>query len=143
MSFKFYLNGKEVKPPARVTWYFDTKPDARFESAPEKLEINERFWRKKLEIPTSAKVVIVETDRFQLQVPTAKITQEDDTVTTTATTTNNPSDNTSNNGSDLESSLPEVTETAIDSAKPKRRKKAVELPDLSTKLDNTDSTSAE
>jgi hypothetical protein len=141
MSFKFYLNGKEVKPPARITWYFDTKPDARFESAPEKLEINERFWRKKLEIPVSAKVVIVETDRFQLQVPTAKITQEDDAPI--ATTTNNPSDNTSNDGSDLESSLPEVTETLIDSAKPKRRKKAVELPDLSAKLDNTDSTSAE
>lgn len=141
MSFKFYLNGKEVKPPARVTWYFDTKPDARFESAPEKLEVNERFWRKKLEIPVSAKVVIVETDRFQLQVPTAKITQEDDAPI--ATTTNNPSDNTSNNGSDLESSLPEVTETAIDSAKPKRRKKAVELPDLSTELDNTDNPSAE
>jgi hypothetical protein len=141
MSFKFYLNGKEVKPPARVTWYFDTKPDARFESAPEKLEINERFWRKKLEIPVSAKVVIVETDRFQLQVPTAKITQEDDAPI--ATTTNNPSDNTSNDGSDLESSLPEVTETLIDSAKPKRRKKAVELPDLSTELDNTDNPSAE
>jgi hypothetical protein len=141
MSFKFYLNGKEVKPPARVTWYFDTKPDARFESAPEKLEVNERFWRKKLEIPVSAKVVIVETDRFQLQVPTAKITQEDDAPI--ATTTNNPSDNTSNDGSDLESSLPEVTETLIDSAKPKRRKKAVELPDLSTELDNTDNPSAE
>jgi hypothetical protein len=141
MSFKFYLNGKEVKPPARITWYFDTKPDARFESAPEKLEINERFWRKKLEIPVSAKVVIVETDRFQLQVPTAKITQEDDAPI--ATTTNNPSDNTSNDGSDLESSLPEVTETLIDSAKPKRRKKAVELPDLSTELDNTDNPSAE
>lgn len=141
MPFKFYLNGKEVNPPARVTWYFDTKPDARFESAPEKLEINERFWRKKLSISDSAKVVIVETDRYQLQVPTAKITQEDDAPI--ATTTNNPSNNTSNDGSDLESSLPEVTEAPIDSPKPKRRKKAVELPDLSAKLDNTDGTSAE
>jgi hypothetical protein len=141
MSFKFFKNGKEILPPARITWHFNTKPDARFESAPDKLEINANFWRKKLEIPTSATIVIVDTEHYQMQLPTAKITQEDDTLT--ASTINNPSDISSDNWTDLEPSISEDIETTDDSPKPKARRKAAKLSDLSEQLDDSDSTPTE
>jgi hypothetical protein len=141
MSFKFFKNGKEILPPARITWHFSTKPDARFESAPDKLETNANFWRKKLEIPTSATIIIVDTEHYQMQLPTAKITQEDDTLT--ASTINNPSDLSSDNWTNLEPSISEDSETDHDSPKPKRRKKTLELPDMSSELDNTDGTPTE
>ena len=139
--FKFYKNGKEVQPPRRITWFFKGREDSKFESAPEKLEINANFWRKKLGIATDVEIVFVENDGYSLDLPTAKITQEDDTITRSTTT--NTDDHVSDNGVTPEPSVSEDTETVIDTAKPKSRKKAVDVSDVPAELDNTDGTSAE
>ncbi len=47
MSFKFFKNGKEITAPRRIKWYFDIMPNSIFESAPDKVETNANFWRKK------------------------------------------------------------------------------------------------
>jgi len=140
--FKFFKDGKEVTPPRRITWFFATKPESRFESAPEKLEINANFWRKKLGIAADTEIVFAENEGYSLQVPTAKITQEDDDTTTT-TTTNNPSDIASDNGTHSESGVSESTEAVIDTTKPKSRTKAVDVSDLSSSVDNLDNSTAE
>ena len=136
--FKFFKNGKEIAPPRKIKWYFAEKPDAIFESAPDKLEINQAFWRKKLELPT-AKPVIVESPEWQMV--TEKITpiQEDDCTTTTATTTLSPDHSDGDNSTDPESSVSEGAEAPVNTVKPKARKKAAKLPDMPADLANDDS----
>jgi hypothetical protein len=139
--FKFFKNGKEVQPPRRITWHFKGHASSKFESAPEKLEINANFWRKKLGISADTEIIFVENDGYSLEVPTAKITQEDDTIT--GSTTNNTDDIVSDNGTHPESSISEDPKTAVDLTKPKSRKKAVDVSDMPAELDNLDNPTAE
>jgi len=131
--FKFYKNGKEITPPKRIKWYFKEKPDAIFESAPDKLEINQNFWRKKLEMPTAQPVYI---DSPDWQMVSEKITpiQEDDCTTTTATTTLNPSDSADHNGTHSEWSVSEDAEHSVYTPKPKAKRKAAKLSDMPGEL---------
>ena len=131
--FKFYKNGKEITPPKRIKWYFSEKPDAIFESAPDKLEINQNFWRKKLEMPTAQPVYI---DSPDWQMVSEKITpiQEDDCTTTTATTTLNPSDSADHNGTHSEWSVSEDAEHSVYTPKPKAKRKAAKLSDMPGEL---------
>ena len=131
--FKFYKNGKEITPPKRIKWYFAEKPDAIFESAPDKLEINQNFWRKKLEMPTAQPVYV---DSPDWQMVSEKITpiQEDDCTTTTATTTLNPSDSVDHNGTHSEWSVSEDAEHSVYTPKPKAKRKAAKLSDMPGEL---------
>lgn len=141
--FKFYKNGKEITPPKRIKWYFAEKPDAIFESAPDKLEINQNFWRKKLEMPTAQPVYV---DSPDWQMVSEKITpiQEDDCTTTTATTLAPESDHSDGNDStDTEFSVSESPEATVYTAKRKSGKKTPKLRDVSTDLSDDDSAAAE
>jgi len=143
MAFKFFKNGVEVTAPKRITWAFDEKPDSRFESAPEKLEINVSFWRKKLNLDKDATITILPTDGYEFELPTAEITKEEDDTTATPTAVDNSSDITSDNWTDPESGLPQITEDIIDTPKRGAKRKAVDVSDVSSELDNPNSTPAE
>ena len=137
--FKFFKNGKEINPPKRVKWYFSTKPDALFESTIEKLEINQNFWRKKLEIPTEVEIMYVEDPAFQMVSTKITQPQEDDCTTTTATTLAPESHHSDVDDSiDPEFSVSEDAEATVYTTKPKARKKTVKLSDVPTDLRNDD-----
>jgi hypothetical protein len=141
--FKFYRNGKEITPPKRIKWHFAGKPDAIFESAPEKLEINASFWRKKLEVSADAEIVFVKSDQWTMDLPKITPILEDECTTTTATTTNQPDSGIDNDGTDSEFSVSEEPEATVYTTKPKSKRKATKLPDVSAELDSLDSPDAE
>jgi hypothetical protein len=128
MSFKFFKNGKEISAPRRISWRFQGHSQV-FESAPEKLDINRNFWRRKLDIPEGTEIQIL-ADNFDIK--------QDD-----ATNISLPTDHTPHiaidNRPDLEPSIPETSEDTVDTPKRKYNRKTTELPDVSSELDNTDS----
>jgi len=133
--FKFYKNGKEITPPKRIKWHFAGKPDAIFESDPEKLEINANFWRKKLEIPAGTGIEFVANPEWQMVSTKITPIQEDDCTTTTATTTTlDPSDSADHNGTHSEWSVSEDAEHSVYTPKPKAKRKAAKLSDLPGEL---------
>jgi hypothetical protein len=140
--FKFYRNGKEITPPKRIKWYFAEKPDAIFESDPEKLEINANFWRKKLEVAADAEVVFVKSDEWTMDLPKITPVKEDECTTTTATTTNQPDHSDVDSSTSSQSDLFEDFEADVNTPKPKARKKAAKLSDVPTDLSGDDSASA-
>jgi len=125
--FKFFKNGKEISAPRRIQWRFKGYTQV-FESAPEKLDINRNFWRRKLGIAPETEIQIL-ADGFEIQ-------QEND-ATAIPLPTDHTADLAIDNGSDLESSVPETSEDTVDTPKRKYKRKTTELPDLSTELDNT------
>ena len=139
MSFKFFKNGKEITPPKRVTWYFEIKPDARFESIPEKVETNANFWRRKLGLPMDSKIVFVPNDNYIMELPTAEITKEDECDAPTQPTIDNSSDDTVHDGSAPESDLPQDAADSDDTPKPKRKSKAADVPPMPEQLADGDS----
>jgi hypothetical protein len=143
MSFKFYRNGKEITPPKRVTWYFEIKPDARFQSVPEKIEINANFWRRKLGLPMDAKIAFVPNDEYTMDLPIAQITKEDDCDTTTDTATTDVASDTIHDGSIAESDIPQVAEDPVNTDEPKPRRKASKLSAMPEQLADSDPTVTE
>jgi hypothetical protein len=141
--FKFFKNGKEINPPKRIKWYFDQKPDAQFESTLEKLEINQNYWRKQLGLGADAQPVYVESPDFKMVSEKITPIQEDECTTTTATTTLEPNHSDGNNSPDPEFSVSEGAEATVYTAKPKARKKAANVRNVSTDLSDDDSAAAE
>lgn len=132
MSFQFFKNGREISAPRRIKWRFKGHNQV-FESNPEKLDVNANFWRKKLDIPAETGIQIYE-DGFEIK---------QDDATNIPLPTPDTTDITQYDGTVTESSVPEASEDTVDTSKRKTRRKAAELSDLPTELDNTDSTSAE
>ena len=132
MSFQFFKNGVEISAPRRIKWRFQGH-DQVFESHPEKIDINANFWRKKLGIPAETGIQIYE-DGFEIK-------QED--ATNIPLPTPDPADITQYDGTVTEPSVPEASEDTVDTNRKRTKRKAAELSDLPTELDNTDSTSAE
>ena len=141
--FKFFKNGKEITAPRRIKWFFEGKPNSIFESDPEKVQTNANFWRKKLEVSQDAKIVFVQSDEWTMDLPKITPILEDECTTTATTTTNKPDSGIDNDGADTQFSVSEEPEATVYTAKPKSRKKATNLPDMPSELDNTDGTSAE
>jgi len=141
--FKFYRNGKEITAPRRIKWFFAGKPDSIFESDPEKLQTNANFWRKKLEVAQDAEIVFVQTDEWTMDLPKITPILEDECTTTATTTTNKPDSGIDNDGTDSEFSVSEDADATVYTAKPKAKRKASKLPDLSQQLDGLDSPDAE
>jgi hypothetical protein len=133
MSFKFFKNGKEISAPRRISWRFQGHSQV-FESAPEKLDINRNFWRRKLDIPEGTGIQIL-ADGFEIE-------QENN-----ATAIPLPTDHTPHiaidNGPDLESSVPQTSEDTVDSPKRKYNRKTTELSDVSSESPDTDSSTDE
>lgn len=132
MSFQFFKNGREISAPRRIKWRFKGHNQV-FESNPEKLDVNANFWRKKLDIPAETGIQIYE-DGFEIK---------QDDATNIPLPTPDITDITQYDGTVTEPSVPEASEDTVDTSKRKTRRKAAELSDLPTELDNTDSTSAE
>jgi len=141
--FKFYRNGKEITAPRRIKWFFAGKPDSIFESDPEKLQTNANFWRKKLEVAQDAEIVFVQTDEWTMDLPKITPILEDECTTTATTTTNKPDSGIDNDGTDSEFSVSEDADATVYTAKPKAKRKASKLPDMSQQLDGLDSPDAE
>jgi hypothetical protein len=142
MSFEFYKNGVKISAPQKVKWYFNERPGIFFESRPEKLEINASFWRRKFDLQNDAPFTMILPEGYSDVTTTGYYTEGNyDRPNTTAT--DNTSNSASDNGTGEQPSLPETTTDSIDTPRKKRSRKTDELSDLSTKLDNTDSTSAE
>ena len=141
--FKFFKNGKEIAPPKRIKWHFASKPDALFESAPDNLEINQNFWRKKLEIPTEVEIMYVEDPAFQMVSTKITPIQEDDCTTTATTTVTDADSGINDGGSNSEFSVSEEPEHTVYSAKPKAKRKAAKLSNLPDELDGADGTPTE
>lgn len=129
MSFKFFKNGKEISAPRRISWRFEGHSQV-FESAPDKLYVNAAFWKRKLDLPADTEVRLIEKD-YELETYNTKIKTDD---TTHGFSTHNSSDSTSNHGTALESPVPEALEDTVDSTKRKHKRKADELPDVSSLL---------
>jgi hypothetical protein len=137
--FKFFKNGKEITPPQRIKWYFEGREGIFFESKPEKLEINSRFWRNKLGIAEDTKVILLPEDGIDIEG--TKL--ENNEPSTAQPIADHASDIADDNGVAEQPSVPETTQDSVDTPKRKRRKKADELSDLPTELDNADSSATE
>jgi hypothetical protein len=140
--FKFFKNGREINAPKRIKWYFSTKPETIFESAPEKLETNANFWRKKLEIEISSEILFVESTEWTMGVPQITPITEDECTTTTRSTTAQSSHSDVDSSTPLECDLSKDLEASINTPKPKSRRKAAGVSDLPADLSSDDSASA-
>ena len=123
MSFEFYQNGKKVTNQ-NIKWKFATHPGV-FESNPLRFQLNVNFWKNKLGLPADAKVEILNGD---MEIEVKKTIKVEDHA---ATINNNPLDEFFDQPNDSESSnqsdISEDTTDPIDTAKPKRSKKATKL----------------
>jgi hypothetical protein len=133
MSFKFFKNGKEISAPRRISWRFSGYSQV-FESAPEKLDVNRSFWRRKLGIPEGTGIQIL-ADGFEIE--------QENNATAIPLPTDHTPDIAIDNGPDLESSVPQTSEDTVDTPKRKYNRKTTELPSMSSELDNTDSSTDE
>lgn len=138
--FKFFKDGKEILPPQKIKWYFESRQGIFFESRPEKLDINARFWQRKLNL-TDEEATIVIMPGEGIDIVGKDYKEQENGTTNTAT--NHIDSEPSNDGTPEQPSVPEVVENSIDTPKRKRRKKATELSDLPAELDNTDSAATE
>ena len=144
MSFKFYRKGVEVTAPRRIKWYFDIMPNSIFESAPDKLETNANYWRKKLNFPPDAQdvqIVFVPSEDYDIEYVNYLNTGTYESLNNTADADTDNS--TSDNGTTEESSVSQDTEDTIDTPKRKRKQEAAELPAVPEQLDDADSSASE
>lgn len=143
MSFKFYRNGVEVTAPRRIKWHFDIMPNTIFESAPDKVETNSNFWRKKLNFPKDAnpQVVFVPSEDYDIEYVNYLNTGIYEPITNT---TDTDADNSaSDDGTIAESSVSQDAEDTVDTPKRKRKQEAAELPAMPEQLDDADSSASE
>jgi hypothetical protein len=140
MSFKFFKNGKEITAPRRIKWYFDIMPNSIFESAPDKVETNANFWRKKLNFPKDAEanVIFVASEDYDIE----QLNQTNHAPFTN-TTANDADNGASNDGPVTEPVVSQDTEVINDTPKRKRKQEAAELPAMPEQLDDADSSASE
>ena len=140
MSFKFFKNGKEVTAPRRIKWYFDIMPNSIFESAPDKVETNANFWRKKLNFPKDAEANVIFVASEDYDIEQLNQTKDEPITNTTHADVDN---NASNDGPVTEPVVSQDTEVINDTPKRKRKQEAAELPAMPEQLDDADSSASE
>lgn len=144
MSFKFYRKGVEITAPRRIKWHFDIMPNTIFESAPDKLETNANYWRKKLNFPPDAQdvqIVFVPSEDYDIEYVNYLNTGTYESLNDTFDT--DPDNSVSDDGTTEESSVSQDTEDIIDTPKRKRKQEAAELPAVPEQLDDADSSASE